>query len=327
MLFDRRRLLAAATTSLLIPTLTQAQAPAGWRPTRPIRVIVPFTAGGPTDLLARMLSEPAGAALGQPLVVENRTGAGGAIGADIVAKAAPDGHTILIHDSAHAVAPALVARLPFHPVTDFAGISVLVFAPLVLSVNPRVPAQNMNELLTQIRANPGRFNLATSGIGGPVHIAGEIFRTAANAQIEMVHYRGGAPAAAAVIGGEAQMTILSIAASLEFIRAGSLRPIALTVRERHRLIPDVPTSAEAGLPGFRFENWRAAFAPAATPPAAVAALSAAMQAGLRQIEPRLRELAEQPRPGFDTSPAVMEFVRREMEYYTGVLRAAGVRPE
>ncbi|MBB5689102.1 tripartite tricarboxylate transporter substrate binding protein [Roseomonas alkaliterrae] len=324
---DRRRLLAAATTTLLAPAAARAQAPAGWRPSRPIRAIVPFAAGGPTDLLTRMLAEPVGAALGQPLVVENRTGAGGAIGAELVAKAPPDGHTILVHDSAHAVAPALVARLPFDPVTDFSGIGVLVFAPLVLSVNPRVPARSLDELLALLRANPGRFNMATSGVGGPVHIAAEILRTAANVQMEMVHYRGGAPAATAIVGGEAQMTILSIAASLEFIRAGTMRPIVLTVRERHPLLPDVPTSAEAGLPNFFYENWRAALAPAATPPAALAALSAAFQAGLRQIEPRLREVAEQPRPGFDTSAAVMAFIRREMENYTAVLRAAGVRPE
>ena len=324
-MIDRRRALMGATASLFLPAVLHGQ-PA-WRPTRPIRAIVPFTAGGPTDLLARMLAEPVGQALGQPMVIENRTGAGGAIGADLVAKAPADGHTILIHDSAHAVAPALVARLPYDPVGDFAGIGVLVFAPLMLSVNPRVPASTLAELIALLRANPRRYNLATSGIGGPVHIAGEILRTAADVQIEMVHYRGGAPAATAVIGGEAQLTILSIAASLEHIRAGTLKPIALTVDSRNALVPQVPTSAEAGLPAFRYENWRAALAPAATPPAALAALSGAMQAGLVQLRPRLMEFGEEPRPGFATPAEVRAFLRGETERYSAVLRAAGVRPE
>lgn len=326
-MINRRSTLAAATATLLAPAVVHGQGAAAWRPNRPIRAIVPFSAGGPTDILARMMAEPVGTALGQSMVIENRTGAGGAIGADLVAKAPPDGHTILIHDSGHAVAPALVARLPFDPVADFAGIGVLVFAPLMLSVNPRVPARTLPELMDLVRANPGRYNLATSGLGGPVHIAGEILRTAANVTIEMVHYRGGAPAATAVISGEAQMTILSIAASLEHIRAGTMRPIVLTVAQRNALVPQVPTSAEAGMPRFLFENWRAAFAPAATPPAVLAALSNAFHAGLRQHTTRLLEFGEEPRPGFATSAQVMAFVRSETERYSSILRAAGVRPE
>jgi len=245
----------------------------------------------------------------------------------MVAKSVPDGHTILVHDSGHAVAPALVARLPFDPVTDFAGIGVLVFAPLLLSVHPRVPARTLPELIALLRANPGRYNFATTGIGGPGHIGGEIFRTAANVQIEMVHYRGGAPAATAMASGEAQLTVLSIAASLESIRAGTMRPIVMTVAQRSALLPDVPTSAEAGLPGFVYENWRAALAPAATPPAVLATLSDAFQAGLRHHRARLLEFAEEPRPGFATSAEVMAFVRGEAERNIAVLRAAGVRPE
>jgi tripartite-type tricarboxylate transporter receptor subunit TctC len=326
-MIHRRRALAAATATVLLPTALRAQGSPAWRPSRPIRAIVPFAAGGPTDLLTRLMAEPVGQVLGQPLVVENRTGAGGAIGAELVARSPPDGHTILVHDSAHAVAPALVARLPFDPVADFTGIAVLVFAPLLLSVNPRVPAHTLDELLALVRAEPGRFNLATSGVGGPVHIAGEILRTAADVRIEMVHFRGGAPAATAVIGGEVQMTILSIAASLGHIRAGTLRPIVLTVPERNALVPQVPTSAEAGLPAFRFENWRAAFAPAGTPAPVLAALSAAFQAGLAQHRARLLELGEEPRPGFATNEQVMGFVRSQMERYTALLRAAGVQPE
>ena len=320
----RRRALAAASATLVLPAMARAQA---WRPNRPIRAIVPFTAGGPTDVLTRMMSDPVQAMLGQSLVVENRTGAGGSIGADLVAKAAPDGHTILVNDSAHAVAPALVARLPYDPVADFAGIGVLVFAPLILSVNPRVPANNLAELLALMRAQPGRLNMATTGVGGPVHIAAEILRTAAGVQMEMVHYRGGAPAAVAVVSGEAQMTILSAAASLEHIRAGTMRPIVLTVNRRNALLPQVPTPEEAGLPNFVFENWRVAAAPAATPEPILAALSAAFQAGLAQNRERLAQFGEELRPGFDTPGAVRAFLRGQVDQFVSVLRAAGVRPE
>ncbi len=320
----RRRALAAAT--LMLPAVA-ARAQAGWRPSRPIRAIVPFSAGGPTDVLTRMMSDPVQAILGQPLVVENRTGAGGSIGADMVAKAAPDGHTILVNDSGHAVGPALIARLPYDPVTDFAGIGVLVFASLILLVNPRVQATSLAELIALMKAQPGRLNMATTGAGGPVHIAAEILRTTAGVQVEMVHYRGGAPAALAVVSGEAQMTILSASASLEHIRAGTMRAIALTVPQRSPLLPEVPTSAEAGLPGFVFQNWRVAAAPAATPAPILAALSAAFQAGLAQNRDRLAQMGEELRPGFSTPEQVRAFLRREVDQSVAVLRAAGVRPE
>lgn len=320
----RRQALAAAT--LMLPAVA-ARAQAGWRPSRPIRAIVPFSAGGPTDVLTRMMSDPVQAILGQPLVVENRTGAGGSIGADMVAKAAPDGHTILVNDSGHAVGPALIARLPYDPVTDFAGIGVLVFASLILLVNPRVQATSLAELIALMKAQPGRLNMATTGAGGPVHIAAEILRTTAGVQVEMVHYRGGAPAALAVVSGEAQMTILSASASLEHIRAGTMRAIALTVPQRSPLLPEVPTSAEAGLPGFVFQNWRVAAAPAATPAPILAALSAAFQAGLAQNRDRLAQMGEELRPGFSTPEQVRAFLRREVDQSVAVLRAAGVRPE
>lgn len=323
-MIDRRRVLLGATATLVLPAVARAQA--GWRPSRPIRAIVPFTAGGPTDVLTRMMSDPVQAMLGQPLVVENRTGAGGTIGADMVAKAAPDGHTILVNDSAHAVGPALIARMPFDPVNDFAGIGVLVFASLILLVNPRVQANTLTELVALMKAQPGRLNMATTGVGGPVHIAAEILRTAAGVQMEMVHYRGGAPAAVAVVSGEAQMTILSASASLEHIRAGTMRPLALTVPRRSPLLPEVPTAAEAGLPGFVFQNWRVCVAPAATPAPILAALSAAFQAGLQQNRERLAALGEELRPGFDTPEAVRAFLRREVDQSVSVLRAAGVQP-
>jgi tripartite-type tricarboxylate transporter receptor subunit TctC len=325
-MIDRRRAMLAATASLFAPTLARAQAAPGWRASRPIRAIVPFSAGGPTDVLTRMMSDTVQARLGHPLVVENRTGAGGSIGADMVAKAAPDGHTILVNDSAHAVAPALVARLPYDPVTDFAGIGVLVFAPLILSVHARVPANNLAELLALMRAQPGRLNMATTGVGGPVHIAAEILRTAAGVQMEMVHYRGGAPAALATVSGEAQMTILSASASLEHIRAGTMRPIVLTVNRRNALLPEVPTPQEAGLPNFVFENWRVAAAPAATPEPVLAALSAAFQAGLAANRDRLAQLGEELRPGFDTPAAVRTFLRGQVDQSVSILRAAGVQP-
>ena len=278
--------------------------------------------------MARLLADSVGAALGQPLVVENRTGgAAGLIGTDIVAKSAPDGYTVLINSSAQAIAPALVARMPYDAVGDFAGIGIIGFAPHVLVVNPRVPAENLAEFLGYLRANPGRTNLASGGIGSAIHLAGELFRAAARVEFQIVQYRGGGPSMLAVVGGEAQMSTPDIPASFGMLRAGSVRALAIAAAARSPVLPDVPTAAEAGLPGWIAEIWFPVLVPARTPPAAVAALSAAFQAGIRQNQRRLTELAVDVRPGYVTSEQVMGFIRSEMERSVSVLRAAGVQAE
>ena len=310
------------------PGAASAQPSPRWRPDRPIRAIVPFAPGGLADLMARLVAEPASALLGQQVAVENRTGgAAGLIGTDTAAKAPPDGYTILINSSAHAIAPALVARMPYDVVRDFAGVALLGGAPMVLVCHPGVPARTMAELLALLRANPMRYNFAGAGIGSTVHLTGEVFRAAAEVQIQFVHYRGGGPALQAVMNGEAHLTAVSTAEALGQVRAGAVRALAVSVPARNPVLPEVPTSAEAGLPGFQQDIWIVAAAPARTPPAVVAALNAAFNAAARQIEPRLTELGLRIKSEVATPEQVDAFVRGELDRYAAVLRAAGVRPE
>jgi len=325
MTIRRRPLLLAA----LAPAGTAfAQPDPGWRPDRPLRAIVPFAPGGLTDLLARLVTESASTLLGQPLAVENRTGgAGGLIGTDAVAKAAPDGHTILINSSAHAIAPSLVARMPYDAAADFAGIAMLGGAPMVLVCHPSVPAQNLAELLALLRANPTRFNFAAAGVGSTVHLTGEVFRAAADVEVQFVQYRGGGPALQAVMSGEAHLTTVSSAEALGPTRTGMVRALAVSVPTRSPVLPDVPTATEAGLPNFRQDIWIVVAAPARTPANVIAALNAAFNTAVRQNERRLIDLGVAIKTEVTTPDEVNAFIRSELARYAAVLRAAGVRPE
>ena len=325
MKFRRRTLVL---TSLLSAGGASAQPARRWQPDRPIRAIVPFAPGGLADLMARLVSERASVLLGQPVTVENRTGgAAGLIGTEAGAKATPDGYTILINSSAQSIAPALVARMPYDVVRDFAGIALLGSAPMVLVCHPALPAQTMAELLALLRANPHRYNFAGAGNGSTVHLTGEVFRAAAEVDLQFVHYRGGGPALQAVMSGEAHLTAVSTAEAAGPMRSGIIRALAVSVPERSPVLPDVPTSAEAGLPGFQQDIWVVAAAPARTPPDIVLALNAAYNAAVRQLEPRLTELGMQIKTQVVTPAQVDDFIRSEMERYATVLRAAAVRPE
>ncbi len=324
-MLQRRTALGLALAAGLAPNVARAQG--AWRPTRPVRLVVPFAPGGSNDIVGRIIAEAAGNILGQPVVVENRAGAGSVIGAENVARSPADGYSVLIN-SAHASVPALVARVPYDTVNDFVGIAVAGFSPHVLVANPRTPVNNAAELIALLRANPGKFNFASAGIGSGVHLAGEIFRGISTAQFEMVHYRGGGPGVAALVSGEAQFGTPTMASSLGQIRGGAIRALAVASSQRSPALPDVPSATEAGIPGFIFEEFFPVLAPAGTPPAAVAALGAAFRTAIQQSAPRLNELAGVvPRPGYDTPDQVMNVVREGVKTYTDVLRAAGVKPE
>ena len=313
---------------LAAPALARAQAE--WRPDRPIRAVVPFAPGGATDVVARAYSETVGSILGQPVVIENRAGgAAGVIGTEVVAKSAPDGYTILIHSNAHVVAPSLVARMPYDAIGDFASVGFLGRIPQVLVVNNRLPPTDMATLIAWLRANSGRINFASAGIGSGNHLASEIFRAAVGREVEMqmVQYRGGGPAMAAVISGEAQMAIDPVASAVGHIRGGSVRAIAVAGPTRSAILPDVPSASEAGLPAWSVASWIAAFAPARTPPAAVASLNAAFNEAGRRLERRLLDIGTERRPELDAPPAMTAFVRDDMTRSATVLREAGVRPE
>ncbi|MBR0661116.1 Bug family tripartite tricarboxylate transporter substrate binding protein [Neoroseomonas oryzicola] len=320
----RRPLLLAG---LFAPAIARAQA--AWRPDRPVRIVVPFAPGGATDVVARVLSETLAAQLGQPVVIENRAGgAAGLIGSDSVAKAAPDGHTLLLHSNAHVIAPSLVARMPYDPIADFAAVAYNGRVPQVLVVNNRLPVTDMASLITWLRANSGKINFASAGIGSGNHLASEVFRAALpGIEMQMVQYRGGGPAMAAVISGDAHMAIDPIASAVSHIRAGTVRAIAVAGPTRAAILPDTPSATEAGLPAWSIAAWFATFAPARTPPAAIATLNAAFNATSERLATRLGELGVEPQPQYATPEAVMAFVREDMVRSAAILRAAGVQPE
>ena len=320
----RRETLALALSAGLAPAVARAQA---WRPTRPIRLIVPFAPSGSNDIVGRILAESVGQILGQAIVVENRAGAGSVIGTEAAARSAPDGYTVLIN-SAHATVPAIVARVPYHAVNDFVGVAVAGFSPHVLVVNPSLPVQDARSLVALLKANPGRYNFASAGIGSGVHLAGELFRSTSEVQVEMVHYRGGGPATAALVAGESQFGTPTMASSIGQIRQGGVRALAVAAAERSPALPNVPSAVEAGIPRFIFEEFFPILAPKGTPPEILTALGAAFRTAIQQNAGKLSEMAGvAPRAGYETSDQVMTLVRQGVEQYTSILRAAGVEPQ
>jgi tripartite-type tricarboxylate transporter receptor subunit TctC len=327
MMLHRRHALAMSIAAGLAPIAARAQGGQPWRPTRPIRLIVPFAPGGSNDIVGRIIAEAASQALGQPIVIENRAGAGSMIGAEHVARAAPDGYTVLIN-SAHAAVPAIVARVPYRTIEDFAGVAIAGFSPHVLVVHPDMPARTAQELVTQLRANPGKYNFASAGIGSGVHVAAELFRTIMKVDVELVHYRGGGPGVAALAANEAQVGTPTMASSIGQIRGGRLRALAVLAAQRSPALPDVPSAPEAGISGVIFEEFFPIVAPAATPAPVLAALGAAFRGAITQSAARLAELAGVvPRAGIETPEQVMAVVRQGVESYSAILRAAGVQPE
>jgi len=320
----RRQAMAAGLAATLLPAPALAQA---WRPQRPIRLIVPFAPGGSNDIVGRIVAEAASQILGQPVIVENRAGAGSVIGAEAAARAAPDGLTLLINSSMPTV-PAMVARVPYNTLEDFVGIAVAGFSPYVLVVNPQVPARTAQELLTLMRATPDRFHIAATGTGSGVHVAVELFRAIARVQSDVVHYRGGGPSVAALVGGEVRVGLPTMASSIGQVRGGALRALAVLAEQRTPVLPDVPSTREAGLPGLVLEEYFPILAPSQTPANIVAALGEGFRAAIQQTAPRLGELAGvTPRAGFETSDQVMALIRTSIEQQTAILRAAGVQPE
>jgi len=253
-----------------VAATTSAQA---W-PSKPIKWIVPFAPGGTTDILARTVSEKLTIALGVPVVVENKPGAGGGVGADFVAKAAPDGYTIMGGTiSTHAINASLYKDLPYDPVKDFIPITMIARVPNMLVVNPGVPAKHVKELIVLLKANPGKYTFASSGNGTSQHLSGELFKTMAGVDMQHIPYKGSPPALQDVVGGQVTMTFDNITTAWPLAKAGKLKALAVTTAKRSEIAPDVPTLAESGLPGFEVGSWQGVFAPAGTPAAVVKRLN------------------------------------------------------
>jgi tripartite-type tricarboxylate transporter receptor subunit TctC len=261
----RRHILLAACASLAL--LFSPQTRAQDYPVKPVRLIVPFAAGGGSDTVARTVGQKLSETLGQPVIVENKPGAGGNIGTDEVAKAAPDGYTLLMGVVGPvAVNPSLFGNLPYDPLRDFSPITQAVLVTNMVALHPSIPANTVEELIEYGRRNPGKLSSATGGTGTAGHMASELFKSMAKVDMTVLPYKGAAPAVNDVLGGHVPMTFEALLSTLPHVRAGKLKAIAVTTSRRSKLLPEVPTIAEAGLPGYEANNWYGFLAPAGTPP-------------------------------------------------------------
>jgi tripartite-type tricarboxylate transporter receptor subunit TctC len=330
MKLHRRNLLGslAALPIAALPIAAPAQAPPpAWAPERPVRLIVPFAAGGSTDVTARLIAQALSERLGQPIVIENRPGAGGNIGAEATARATPDGHTIFMATSGIMAAnKSLYRTLPFDPLRDFAPISLVAFVPNLIVVNPELPVRDIAGLIAYAKARPGQVNYGSAGAGTSLHLSGALF--AARAGVEMVHipYRGGAPAATDLMAGKIQMIASPMMEVLGAVQAGQLRPLAVTTLRRSQAMPAVPTVAET-LPGFEVALWNGLVAPAGTPPAAVARFAAELGTVLRSPELH-RKLTEQGNELAPNTPeAFAAFLRTELPRWSEIVKLSGANAD
>lgn len=292
-------------------------------PTRPIRMVVPYPPGGPTDIVARVVGQKLSERLGQTVVVDNRPGAGGNIGADAVAKSAPDGYTMLVATTAHAINMTLFSKPGYNTRTDFAPVSMLTSGPLVLVTAPSPPAGSVAELIAMARANPGKVTFASSGNGQSTHLAAELFDSMAGVRMTHVPYKGSAPALTDVMAGQATVMFDTMLSAMPFVRDGKLRALAITGATRSPAAPDVPTMAQAGLPGYEATAWNALLVPAGTPAAVQSKLSEALKAVLNQDDVRAR-FASQGFAATWTSPAdTGQFIAREIDKWGKVVKASG----
>jgi tripartite-type tricarboxylate transporter receptor subunit TctC len=261
-------------------TLAAGGALAQTYPSKPVRIVVPFVAGGAVDMLARMVGQKVSEQIGQPVIVENRPGAGGNVAADAVAKSPPDGYTILQNTNGQAISPAIYRSLPFDVTKDFIPVTQLVASQLVLAASPKLSATSVSELIALAKAKPGGLNYGMTGVGNPLHLTMEMFKLAAGVDIQAVPYKGDAAIFPALITGEVQVAVVPMATSLGHVRAGSVRALAVAGAKRSAALPDVPTVAEAGLAGFESTSWQGWFVPAGTPRDVVATIREAAKKAL-----------------------------------------------
>ena len=294
-------------------------------PNRPVTLVVPFPAGGSTDLVARLIASGMTEHLGQEIVVENRGGAGGNIGSAAVARAEPDGYTILMATVAtHALNPMLYKKMPYDPVEDFAPISLLALIPNVLVVNPEFPAKTVQELIDLLKANPGKYSYASSGNGTPLHLSGELFKSMAGVDMTHVPYKGAGPALVDVMGGHVPIMFDNLPPSLEHIRAGKLRGLGVTTKERAPSIPEMPAIAET-LPGYETYSWNAFFAPAGTPEPIIQRLNEAALAALKdpKVAAKLKDLSVTSVGS--TPEELAAHVQAELAKWAPVVKASGAQ--
>jgi tripartite-type tricarboxylate transporter receptor subunit TctC len=314
-------MIRAAAFVLLAAACNHAFAAEAW-PAKPVRVIVPFPPGGYVDLGTRLVASPLAVALGQQVVVENRGGAGGVVGTELAARAAPDGYTLVVGSvGTHAVNQSLYAKLPYNVVRDFAAIARLSDSPNVLAVHPSLPVRSVRELIALARARPAQINYASAGSGTSTHLAAVLFENLARVQLVHVAYKGGGPAIIDVVAGQVPVTFGTAASVTPHTKSGRLRGLAVTGAERSTLLPELPTIAESGLKGYEMLNWLGMFAPAGTPRAVVERLSNEVTRIVRLPEVRERLNAQGAEPAPLAADECAAFVKNEIDKWAKVVAA------
>ena len=315
--------LAALAETFALPAIAQSTAS---YPSRPVKLVVPFPPGGPLDVVGRALAQKLGEAWGQSVVVDNRPGAGGNIGADLVAKSSPDGYTILMGAlSTHAVNPSLYAKMPYDAVKDFAPITLVAITPNVLVVNASLPVNSAKEFIAYAKANSGKLAFGSGSNGSAGHLAGELFKVDTGTDVIHVPYKGGAPATQALLAGDTQFMFDNLANAMPQVKAGKLKALAVTTAQRSKLAPELPTMAEAGLPGFDISTWFGLFAPAGTPKEVIAKWNAEVTKVLNSAEMRERLVAQGAEPAPTTPAEFAAFIDKEIPKYARIVKASGAK--
>ena len=322
---SRRSLALAALALPLLPRIAAAQTAAAWAPNRPLRMVVPFPPGGATDVVARVLSERMQEKLGQPVTVENRTGAGGNVGVENVVRSAPDGLSMLMGTTGTlTINPHLYANMGFNPANDLAGISMAFATDHVLVVNPAVPAQTAQEFIALLKARPGQLSFGSGGNGSSTHLVPELFKLVAQVDMQHVPYRGSAPALNDLVAGNVQVMLDQLPSALPMIQGGRVRALAVTGPRRSRLLPDLPTMAELGLPQAEATSWGAVMVPAGTPAPAIARLNAVIREALAEPGVQQRLAAAGADAVVSTPAELAGIMRSETEKWGRVVREARV---
>jgi len=310
--------LAAALSALPVPAQTY--------PSKPVRLVVPFPPGGSLDIAGRLIAQKLTEMWGQSVVVENKPGAGGNIGADYVAKSPPDGYTILLGAlSTHAVNPSLYKSMPYDAAKDFAPITLIAITPNVLVVNASLPVSNVKEFLAYAKANSGKIAFGSGSNGSAGHLAGELFKVETGVDATHIPYKGGAPATQALLAGDTQFMFDNLANAMAQVKAGKLKALAVTTAQRSPLVPDLPTMAEAGLPGFDISTWYGLFAPAGTPAPIVAKWNADVTRILTAPDVRAKLMADGADPSPDTPEQFAQMISRELAKYARIVKASGAK--
>ena len=318
-------LAAALAAMLLVPTAAQAQA--STYPDRPIRFLVPYPPGGGTDVIARIVQERFQVALGQPVVIENKGGAGGSVGTDVVAKAAPDGYTVLFTLSSHTINPAIFPKLPFDTLKDFEPVGTVASLPQILVANPQFAPNTVAELIALAKAKPATLAFASVGNGSPGHLAGEMFKIRTGTLMTHIPYRGGGPAVTDVMGGQVPLLWVSIPAAAQFVKTGKLKALGVSTLKRSAAFPDVPTLVEAGVADFEVDSWYAMFVPAKTPQAVIDKLNRALNVVVSDPVIRDRLLAQGSEGVGGTPEALANLIAAELPKWAKLAKDANIKAD